>query len=299
MTSENRAPDERRWGRSPALAVGIGILGAIAWLVFWWTAFSWIAKDFGPSRDYYARGLKACRWELALRTAAVQRFAQRTGHLPGSLRECEKDFIRAEDAFPESFRYMIEEPRYPGAAKPSVWQDFLGLPIIYTRGQQSADESRFLSSEPIPPELELYLKEHGGIPAASPEPFALSSLFMRDVLRNLRSQELKELISLYLLWGGLVIITVGTVILAKKWRRFGSSTVGRVLLGVSLFSVLLGLLFPSISTCYVRAFFHSRSVSMEKRLRILDDAVKHGEVSEEVAKTARSHIRKMFGDIEE
>lgn len=298
MTPENSVPAKRRWGRSPALAVAIGILSAIAWLVFAEMVYSWAARDFGSRRRYYARGLEACRWELGLRAVAVQRFAQRTGHMPNSLSECEKDLIRLGDAYP-NLRYLVGDSWNPDASPPAAWQDFLGLPIIYTRGQQPPEEFRFLSSEPFPLHMESYLKLHGGVPAASSEPFALSSLFMREVLPRLRRQENIQQISLFLIFAGLAIIIIGTVVLANRWRRFGSSAFGKVMLRISFFSVLCGLLFPSVTTCYRMASFNARSVSVEKRLRILDDAVKRGEISEEVAKTARSHIKKMFGYIEE
>jgi hypothetical protein len=119
------------------------------------------------------------------------------------------------------------------------------------------------------------------------------------VLISLRRQELLQIISVFLLFGGLAIIIGSTAVLANRWKRFGSSTLGRVVLGVSLIPVVLGLLAPTLATCYIPAFFHARAISMEKRLEILEDAVKRGEVSAEVAKTARSHIKKMFGRIEE
>ncbi len=299
MTSENPKPVKRSWGRSPALAAGIGILAVLAWWVLAGMANAWLTTDFGRSRSYYERGLKAFRWELAVRAATVRRFAQRTGHLPDSLSQCENDFIHAEDAFLERFRFAFENPRNPYVPNLAVWQDFLGLPILYTQGQQSAEEWRFLSSDPLPSELESYLKEHGGVPAASPEPFAVSSLFMRDVLRKLNHQEMMTMIWLIGFLGGTAIIIGGCIFLGMKWRRFGPSTMGTATLGISLFSACLGLLSPSLTTCYIPAIFIPRAVTLEKRLQILDDAVKRGEVSEDVAKAARLHIKKMFGYIDE
>jgi len=295
MASENPTSVERSWSRSPHLVADICILCAFALLIF-----GGIENYWSISHNYFQKALDTCRSELASRAVAVRRFAQRTGRLPESLSECEKDLVRIEEAAPNYYSRVIHEPLSmnppikDGVAAPQITQDFLGLPIIYKRGQQKADDrSWFLSSEALPEELELYLKEHGGIPAPSVEPFALSSLFLRDRLALLHGQDMKVMMSRWLLLSGLAIIIVCSIVFAERWRRFSASSAGRVMRGMSVLAIVCGMILLSTTPCrkLPRSIF--RSVSEQERLRILDNAVKRGEVPDDVAESTRTYIRKL------
>ena len=179
------------------------------------------------------------------------------------------------------------------APYPDPELDIFGLPVRYV---PNGDAGAVDSDDDLPAVVVAFLRDNGGVPAETAEPFSLDALGLDHFRGKIRAAEFERWRAWLLLLGGIAFLALAWRAAGRAWRGHRAGRVGRAI--TTVFSVLTGLtvllgLVGTGVTCYLRGRFSTRYLSKEERLSILDRAVAEGDVRANVAERARAYIREL------